>query len=125
MLTNGTNGNGAPKRWSPAPYAPPAAHYQAVRPQLGDSSSGPGAAEMLMRAPQIAFATSLAAGAASAWLAYGLGRVRNTCVVRAAEKGVSPETHCPGTGWSTFWWIMATAMGVKALHDLSRMSSGS
>lgn len=120
MLTPGSNGN-APKRWSPPPYVPPALTYQAVRPQMAQSSL-PSAAETLARSPVVAFVTDILAASASAWLAYGLTQRRNICLVRAGEKGYSLD-NCPGTGWSTFWWITATAMGVKALHDLSEMNS--
>lgn len=123
MLTQGTNGNGAPNRWSPAPYVLPAPHYQAVRPAPKLGADAPAsAAETFMRSPMLAFATDVAAAAASAYLAWGLNQRRNTCLVKAGEKSF-PIERCPGTSWSTFWWIVATAMGVKALHDLSEINA--
>jgi hypothetical protein len=121
MLTPGPNGN-APKRWSPPPYAPPTLTYQAVRPQQLGQTSPITAAETLMRSPVIAFITDISAAAASAYLAYGLTHRRNLCLIRAGEKGYSQD-NCPSTAWGTFWWIAATAMAVKALHDLSEMNT--
>lgn len=122
MLTTGTNGNAAPRRWSPAPYVLPALPYQAVRPapQLGADAISAG--ERFMRSPTVAFVTDVAAAAASAYLAWGLNQRRNVCLAKSGKEGFSIE-KCPGTSWSTFWWIVATAMGVKALHDLSEMNA--
>lgn len=125
MLTaQSGNVTGAPQRWTPAPYAPPSAQYQALRPvaKLGADAAAPSAVENFMRSPMVAFVTDVAAASASAYLAWGLNQRRNTCLIRAGEKGY-PIDRCPGTSWSTFWWIVATAMGVKALHDLSQMNS--
>jgi hypothetical protein len=123
MLTMPVQGNGTPNRWTPAPYIPPAAQYQTVKapsPKLGDPPVS--AAENLARSPMIAFVTDIAAASASAYLAWGLNVRRNTCLLRVGEKGY-PIEKCPGSGWSTFWWIMSTAMAVKALHDLSEMNA--
>lgn len=125
MLTAQTgNVTGTPKRWSPAPYAPPAAQYQALRPapKLGADVAPVSAVESFMRSPMLAFVTDVAAASASAYLAWGLNQRRNTCLINAGAKGY-PIDKCPGTSWSTFWWIVATAMGVKALHDLSQMNA--
>jgi len=145
MLTPG-NGNGA-QRWSPAPYVPPALPYQAVRPSLGDTAAPISAAESFWRSPVIAFGTSFIAAVAGGYLAYGLGRQRNVCLrwntspknevvghkrndegrlVDVYGGGLSLSeamAKCPGTTWVTFWWVLAAAMGVKALHDLSEMNA--
>lgn len=82
--------------WSPMRYAPPPSSYQATRP-LGE---GAPPSATLLDSPLLSLATDVTAAGASAYLAYGLGKLNS--------------------GWSTFWWIAAAAAGVKALHDLAR-----
>ena len=114
----------------------PARHVPISRSQLGQVPSA-----TILDSPLLSFGTDLVAAAASAYLAYGLGVTRNTCLdwltsptSRVVGKdrdgkeihgsGLSMERaleKCPGTTWITLWWIIATAAGVKALHDLSRM----
>lgn len=86
-------GNG----WSPMRYVPPRAPYQALRtPVLGEVSPS----STILDSPLLSFAIDVTAAGASAYVAYGLGKV--------------------GSGWATFWWIASAAAGIKALHDLAR-----
>lgn len=84
--------------WSPVRYVPPPAAYQATR--LGEVSTP---SSTLLDSPLLSLATDVTAAGASAYLAYGLGKL--------------------GSGWATFWWIAAAAAGVKGLHDLARLNA--
>ena len=128
METISRNGfGGAP--WAPAPYLPPPAPYglpvparppAEARPRMGAiTASG---LERFFADPTFAFIASLAAAVTSGYLGYGLGRIRQDCLVKV-QGGSAKLEECPGSTWSTFWWIIATAMGVKALHDLSRIKA--
>lgn len=110
-------GNG----WAPAPYTPPTTPYSPVRREkaLGAPITASGI-EKFFADPTLAFVTSIVAAAASAYLGYGLNVVREKSLVLVSDGKIKPE-QVPGSTWPTFWWIMATAMGVKALHDLSRI----
>lgn len=89
-------GNG----WSPMRYVPPPAAYQALRtPALGEVSPS----STILDSPLLSLATDVTAAGASAYLAYGLGKL--------------------GSGWATFWWIASAAAGIKALHDLARVNA--
>lgn len=88
--------------WSPVPYVPPPAQYQALRPKaLGEVTVSPSAT--ILDSPLLALATDVTAAGASAYLAYNLGKL--------------------GSGWATLWWIVATAAGIKGLHDLARLNA--
>lgn len=113
-------GNG----WAPAPYSPRPTPYSPVR-QEKEKGKAMGALtvsgiEKFFADPTLAFVTSIVAAGASAYLGYGLNVVREKSLALVADGKIRPE-QVPGSTWPTFWWIMATAMGVKALHDLSRI----
>jgi len=63
------------------------------------------ASTTLLDSPLLALATDVTAASASAYLAFNLGRLD------------------PPSGWSTFWWIVSAAAGIKALHDLARLNA--
>ena len=94
----------ARQTWRPVPYVPPSAHYEAVRPKALGEVTVP-ASTTLLDSPLLALATDVTAVSASAYLAFNLSRLD------------------PPSGWATFWWIVAAASGVKALHDLARLNA--
>lgn len=53
-----------------------------------------------LESPELAAVVDATAAGMSAYLAYGLGKI--------------------GSSWSTFWWIVSAATGVKLLHDVSK-----
>lgn len=87
--------------WRPAPYMPPKTPFGGER-ALGQGPAVPGSVS-LMDSPFLAFSTDVVAAAGSGYLAYGYSKL-----------------HSP---WSTLWLVVATAMTVKALHDLSRLNA--
>jgi hypothetical protein len=60
-----------------------------------------GALTAFVDSPELAALTDIAAASASAYFAYGLGRVQNK--------------------WSTFWWVISAGATIKLLHDVSRI----
>lgn len=90
-----------PVLWRPAPYAPPLQQRSASHAIGQAPTSAPSIS--LVDSPGLALAIDLAAVTTSAYLAYGYGKV-----------------HSP---MSTVFLLLATAIGVKALHDLSRMNA--
>lgn len=109
-------GNG----WTPARYAPPPAPYTPpAQKSMGSAQLG-ASLESFFADPTLAFVTSLVAAAASGYLGYGLNVMREKSIAMVQQGKIS-AAQVPGTTWSTFWWILATAMGVKALHDLSKI----
>jgi hypothetical protein len=111
--------------WAPAPYLPPPAPYglpapaRAPAPEKRMGAITASGLERLFADPTLAFLTSVVAAVTTGYLGYGLSRIRQDCLLKVQSGSVKLEA-CPGTTWSTFWWIVSTAMGVKALHDLSR-----
>lgn len=98
------NGNGNGRGWSPVRYVPPPVTFSDRRPVLGEVAPA-----AVLESPLLSLGTDIVAVGASAYLAYGL----------SAEAAAQGRT----TGWSTFWWIAAAAVGVKALHDLARLNA--
>src|SRR5258708_4145329 len=95
-------------RWAPAPYSPARKDIgqQAPAPApvpavVGEVTVSPSAT--ILDSPLLALATDVTAAGASAYLAYNLGKL--------------------GSGWATLWWIVATAAGIKGLHDLARLNA--
>lgn len=122
MQTTVVQGNGMIGRWSPPRYVPPPAQYGLGKPATSALGAPVSGAEVFFRSPVLALMVDVVGAGASAYLAWGLNHRRNRCLVKAGAESF-PIEKCPGTGWSTFWWIMATAMGVKALHDLSLLNA--
>jgi hypothetical protein len=96
--------------WRPIPYAPPPAPYQAVRPKkLGEVTVAP--STTILDSPLLALSTDVVAALAGGYLAWSLGA--------AGPRGEAPVSPT----WSTIWWVVAAAAGIKALHDLSRLNA--
>ncbi len=96
--------------WRPIPYAPPRVPHQAVRPKLLGEVTVP-ASTTILDSPLLALSTDVVAALAAGYLAFSLGK--------EGDKGQAPISPT----WSTFWWIIATAAGIKMLHDLSRLNA--
>jgi hypothetical protein len=89
-------GNGRSGYWSPAaprPLPSPYALSRPNRPALGQQE--------FLESPILAIGVDTVTAISSAYLAWGLGAVRNK--------------------WSTFWWVVSGVATVKALHDMSRV----
>lgn len=86
--------------WSPAPHRPLPSPY---RTRIGQATAPaePRKPNPFFDSPLLALVTDASAAGMSAYLAWGLGKAGNT--------------------WSTFFWVLSAAMGMKALHDLSRV----
>lgn len=91
-----------PISWRPAPYAPQKPPYTGER-TLGQGPAVPGSVS-LMDSPFLALSTDIVAAAGSGYLAYGYSKLQSQ-------------------PWTTIWLVVATAMTVKALHDLSRLNA--
>lgn len=89
--------------WRPAPYAPPLKTPFTGERALGQGPVIPGSVS-LMDSPLLALSTDVVAAAGSGYLSYGFAKTNNPT-------------------WSTVWLVVATAMTVKALHDLSRLNA--
>ncbi len=89
--------------WRPAPYAPPLRTPFTGERALGQAPAVPGS-QSLMDSPLLALATDVVAAAASGYLAYGYSRTHESTL-------------------STVWLVLATAMTVKALHDVARLNA--
>lgn len=83
--------------WAPAPAQPLPSPY-ALADREGSPSLGQTA---LLQHPAVALLTDGVLLGTSAYMAWGLGAVRNK--------------------WSTFWWVVAGVAAVKGLHDMSRL----
>lgn len=84
--------NGRMGFWAPAPPKPLPSPYLRG-PALGQRE--------FLESPVVALMTDSVLAGTSAYLAWGLGAVRNK--------------------WSTFWWVVTGVATVKALHDMSRL----
>jgi hypothetical protein len=88
--------------WRATPYAPPRKNPFGER-ALGQTPVVPGSVS-LMDSPLLALSTDVVAAAGSGYLAYGYSKLQSSTM-------------------STIWLVVATAMTVKALHDLSRLNA--
>lgn len=86
--------------WRPAPLAIPRTPYQATR-RMGQAA--PQGSVAFLDDPLLAASLDVVATGTSAYLAWGMAKAQ------------SP--------WAPLWLVLATAMGVKALHDFSRIKS--
>jgi hypothetical protein len=96
--------------WRPMPYAPPSAPYQAVRPKKLGEVTVP-ASTTILDSPLLALSTDVIAALAGGYLAWSLGA--------SGPRGEPPVSRT----WSTIWWVVAAAAGIKGLHDLSRLNA--
>jgi hypothetical protein len=88
----------AVNNWRPASIAHKQTPFQPAL-RMGQQ----GAADAFFNDPTLAVATDVVATAASGYLAYGMAKVDGP--------------------WTTFWLVVSVAMGVKTLHDFSRMKT--
>lgn len=90
--------------WRAAPYAPP--------PQvktLGQVVSK--GSEAFLSSPTLAFAVDLTGVLTAGWVSSKLG----------SKSKITGEPI--NKAMSVFWVVVATGLGMKALHDLSRMNA--
>lgn len=87
--------------WRPAPLSIQKTPFKAIRP-LGQTPAAQGSV-VFLDDPLLAATLDVMATGTSAYLAYGLAKAHNP--------------------WAPLWLVLATAMGVKALHDFSRIKS--
>lgn len=92
-----------PISWRPTPYGIPHKTPYTSERALGQGPGVPGSVS-LMDSPFLALSTDVVAAAGSGYLAYGYSKLHSQT-------------------WSTIWLVVATAMTVKALHDLSRLNA--
>ncbi len=79
-----------------------------------------GGLESFAGGPALALATDLILVLSSGYLAWGLSATTRYQAKEAAKAGHAVAAENP---WATFWWIVAAAGTIKALHDLSRVSA--
>lgn len=85
--------------WRPAPFQ---AYPTPFRSKMGQLPSVP-ASTALLDDPLLAATVDIVATSTSAYLAWGMAKAQ------------SP--------WAPLWLVLATAMGVKTLHDFSRVKN--
>jgi hypothetical protein len=88
----------AVNNWRPAAPAPIRTPFQ-MTARMGQ----PTATDAFFNDPTLAAMTDVVATATSGYLAWGMSKAQNP--------------------WSTFWLVVSVAMGVKTLHDFSRIKS--
>jgi len=81
--------------YGPGPWRPALAQVPIAAPEAP--------VDRFLGSPQVALATDLTAAGISSYVAYHLGRINS--------------------GWSTFWWVVATASVMKGLHDWKRVKT--
>lgn len=92
-MTNGLARPGfAAAAWAPARLTTPPLPVSKNLGQSGD----------FLQSPTLALTTDIMVAAATGFFAWGLSVHNNK--------------------WSTFWWIVASMAGVKAMHDAGRVS---
>jgi hypothetical protein len=83
--------------WRPA-YGPP---IRRLAQAAGAAPEAP--IDRALASPNVALATDVVAVGMSSYVALHLGRINS--------------------GWSTFWWVVATASVMKGLHDWKRVKA--
>ncbi len=90
----------AVNNWRPAPIARMQTPFQTT-PKMGQQQSP---TDAFFNDPTLAAVTDLIATGTSGYLAWGMNKADDA-------------------PWATFWLVVAVAMGVKTLHDFSRIKN--
>lgn len=98
--------------WRPVPYG--SLHKHPFGPRLAQAAPVPGApkgSESFLESPLLALGTDVVGVALTGYLSWGLAKR-------------DPSTREPyNKPMSVFWLVMATVLGMKALHDASRLNA--